>query len=442
MKKLLAILTALVMAASFAVGNVCAVNYDQNILPISDVHTEKIPLYPIAASNTKVVETQFTIPIYALYGYMTQGYYLSLYLPVGMPGTANDSTEVSLIAKGVEYQLKPMPDPLRYSSGDAAPAVYENKINFGYGVHSYNSITDDTTIPPSTVFGDLTSVMVVIRRTVWDTYDISKDAELFAEGGDYALSAYMKHYSESGDELFASTTYGQDWDVTSKQISEEAEGFEFASVGDSASLWHDLKVVETQITIPVYALYGYMTQGYYLSLNLPTGMPDTVYGTTELSLMANGVVYLLKPMPDPLSYSSGDTVPAVYENIINFGKEIHSYNAITDDTTILPSSEFGDYTSLTVVIRRTVWDTYDISKDAELFAEGGDYAFSAFMKICSESDGSEVIGSTSYGQNWNVTSEEYPIATGDTIDLSWDHTLAARNIVDSANAIFQALSAS
>ena len=231
MKKLLAILTALVMAVSFAVGNVYAVNYDQNILPISGVHTEKIPLYPIVVSGNQVVETQITIPVYALYGYMTQGYYLSLCLPTGMPGTVFDSTEVSLFAKGVEYQLKPMTEPLRYYWEDVEPAVYENKIGFGMLTHGYNEVTGDTVIPASNEFGDYSSLTVVIRRTVSDTYDISKDAELFAEGGDYAFSACMKICSESdGSEVIGSTSYGQNWTVTSKQVDEEAtEGFEFAS---------------------------------------------------------------------------------------------------------------------------------------------------------------------------------------------------------------------
>ena len=232
MKKLLTILTALVMAVSFAVGNVYAVNYDQNILPISGVHTEKIPLYPIVVYGTKTIETQIVLPVYALNGYMTPGYYLSLNLPAGMPGTVYNSTEVSLIAKGVEYQLKPM---TAFSIGgvELPAAVYENKISFGALTHSYNEATGDTVIPASIKFGDYSSLTVVIRRTVSDTYDISKDAELFAEGGDYAFSACMKLCSESdGSEVIGSTSYGQNWTVTSKQVSEEAEGFEFVS-GDA-----------------------------------------------------------------------------------------------------------------------------------------------------------------------------------------------------------------
>ena len=164
--------------------------------------------------------------------------------------------------------------------------------------------------------------------------------------------------------------------------------------------------------------------------------------------MKCGAYRQLKPMPEPLRYAYGDPSPAVYKNKIGFGTMTHSYDQTTDDTVIPASVTFGDYTSLTVVIRRTVSDTYDISKDAELFAEGGDYAFSACLKLCSASDGSEVVGTTSYGQSWTVTSKQvseeaegFEFVTVDAfskikqINLVWDHTLEARSIVENAKAI-------
>ena len=149
MKKVLAVVMAVMLAISAMAISVFAAEYEITLSAAGSKGNG-------AAYST----VEFTIPVWAQYGYAVAGDSIKLSLPTVLFQDDNQNDVVAsyvVVANGVSYAL-----------GLNADGVYE--IVFGTLAHGYNDRDLNTVIPQSTVVGDNAALTVI------GTYAIDKDA--------------------------------------------------------------------------------------------------------------------------------------------------------------------------------------------------------------------------------------------------------------------------
>ncbi len=151
MKKVLAVVMAVMLAISAMAISVFAAEYE---IKLSSAGSK--------GNGVAYSTVEFTIPVWAQYGYAVAGDSIKLSLP------AAEGASYVVVANGVSYAL-----------GLNADGVYE--IVFGTLAHGWNDRDLNTVIPQSTVVGDNAALTVI------GTFKILKDAD----GKEtYRVSAY------------------------------------------------------------------------------------------------------------------------------------------------------------------------------------------------------------------------------------------------------------
>lgn len=140
MKKVLAVVMAVMLAISAMAISVFAAEYE---IKLSSAGSK--------GNGAAYSTVEFTIPVWAQYGYAVAGDSIKLSLP------AAEGASYVVVANGVSYAL-----------GLNADGVYE--IVFGTLAHGYNDRDLNTVIPQSTVVGDNAALTVI------GTFTILKDA--------------------------------------------------------------------------------------------------------------------------------------------------------------------------------------------------------------------------------------------------------------------------
>lgn len=139
MKKVLAVVMAVMLAISAMAVSVFAAEYE---IKLSSAGSK--------GNGSEYSTVEFTIPVWAQYGYAVAGDSIKLSLP------AAEGASYVVVANGVSYAL-----------GLNADGVYE--IVFGTLAHGYNANDLNTVIPQSTVVGDNAALTVI------GTFKILKD---------------------------------------------------------------------------------------------------------------------------------------------------------------------------------------------------------------------------------------------------------------------------
>ena len=163
MKKLMAVVLAVVIAISAMAVNVFAETYR---IDLARSNTYK---------NGLEVTWTFDISNYSLFGYADQDSYLELRLPSNLTKANLTATPItwSIEVNGASYGLKSV----------AADAGYFTQyVNFGAFTHSYyNSGTAEdpvdnwATIPQSQMVGDISTIRLVAKMTYASNWDDSQD---------------------------------------------------------------------------------------------------------------------------------------------------------------------------------------------------------------------------------------------------------------------------
>lgn len=233
---------------------------------------------------------------------------------------------------------------------------------------------------------------------------------------------------------------------------------------DQIPLYHsDAGSYSTDITmtftIPVYGLYGYLTAGDYMVLDLPEnyGWPFSAGTKTAWSIIVNGVEYALPT----IEAATGDAVVFDKQEIkVVLGFLTHGWDGTS--TTIPQTINFNQYNSFQLVgkitnaARPADWsgNTWDIL-GADKFGKDG--VFGTKMKAqWYKEDGTPVPNSVSYAKDWTpavnhdnknrdnrsdfVTNELFPGTVNFTPEtgavlLNWDHTLANRAALYAADSV-------
>lgn len=169
MKKVLAVVMAVMLAISAMAISVFAAEYE---IKLSSAGSK--------GNGAAYSTVEFTIPVWAQYGYAVAGDKITLTLPMVFEEVwddknadsvkdANELTYVNttsyvVVANGVSYALG------NEVTATAAGVVYgDYEIVFGTLAHSYNSNDKNTVIPQSTVVGDNAALTVI------GTYEVEKD---------------------------------------------------------------------------------------------------------------------------------------------------------------------------------------------------------------------------------------------------------------------------
>lgn len=203
-KKILAVVLAVMMAVSAMA------------VAVSAAETE-ITVYErgkgTAAAGSDIT-IEFTIPVNALYGYMTDAYYLELQLPTYLGGNFGGAkVDWAIVVNGVSYGLgtSVASDPWYKDSklenhGDANSApTFKKIVRFGQLTHGFDG--KDTTIPVSTGYLDTTSLKIVatLSSTEWaQTWAFDRNAFLAPPDvnsvGGQAYKVYAQVWKTNGAE--------------------------------------------------------------------------------------------------------------------------------------------------------------------------------------------------------------------------------------------------
>ncbi len=258
MKKVLAVLLAVMMAVSAMAITVFA----------EDV---TIALHANKNTVTTAGTLTCTIPVYALYGYMTPDYALELNLPAkitpGWFGDANgNEIKWELIVNGVSYKLKSTVE-------GTTPA--KQYVNFGFLTHNYIDDTNWTTIPQSTSVNDITSMQLVATLNIpgeWSAWAINN--------GDCCKTkdAFIQVVKNDADytKVVGSTSYMMDWNPVGAQVGPTTHAATYAFVSD---LYNDAVAGDPQLAVNVFewdhtlankaAVLGAETAKVVVDLNKP-----------------------------------------------------------------------------------------------------------------------------------------------------------------------------
>lgn len=230
MKKVLAVLLAVMMAVSAMAITAFA---------------EDVTIALHANKNTVTTDGTLTctVPVYALYGYMTPEYALELTLPAkitpGWFGDANgNEIKWELIVNGVSYKLKSTVE----GTQSAPQYVY-----FGFLTHNYIDDTNWTTIPQSTAVNDITSIQLVATLSIpgeWSAWAINN--------GDCCkvTSSYIQVVkAEDKAAVAGSISYMKDWAPVGAQVGPTTHAAKYAFV---SNLFNDAVAGDPQAAVNVF----------------------------------------------------------------------------------------------------------------------------------------------------------------------------------------------
>lgn len=302
-KKILAAVLAVMIAISAMAVNVFA-----------DV---EIPMYP--ANNQQVgsqdysSRTQtvtFTIPIYALYGYMDSNHYIQLHLPSNLfaSNVAPNATKVSwaVVVNGNRYLL-PASDITK--EADFSPRIYFGYFPHDYAEDSEGKLIAHCTIPQSTVYGDLNSIQLVATGSFgewWGGFDPN------SLNGKYQYYAQVCELTDQNDTegtpIAASTSYAYSWAHTES----------WGEVGNNAATYRFVTCDWTYDT----------ANGHGIEQSIP-GYPFTFDNTlanrnTLINADQNATAQIKIALNNPLN---GQAVYTLYGNFSSNASQFGSYNS-------------------------------------------------------------------------------------------------------------------
>lgn len=190
MKKLMAVVLAVVIAISAMAVNVFAETYR---IDLARSNTYK---------NGLEVTWTFDINNYSLFGYADQNSYLELRLPSNLTNKDDAPTPItwSIEVNGASYGLK---------SVAADAGYFIQYVNFGAFTHSYynsgtaeNPVDNWATIPQSQMVGDISTIRLVAKMTYASNWDDSlATGEPIWEDGfkDNNYDMYVQLWNAGGD---------------------------------------------------------------------------------------------------------------------------------------------------------------------------------------------------------------------------------------------------
>lgn len=187
------------------------------------------------------------------------------------------------------------------------------------------------------------------------------------------------------------------------------------------------------LTIPVYALYGYMTPDYALKVVLPEKIAQwgafSNGSNIDWAIVVNGVTYDLKDTTE------GTQADAQY---IYFGFLTHDYVDDNVWTTIPQSTLVNDITSMqlvaTVEIPAGQYCSWTINAGNLLTND-----VTSYIQVVNAADKTDVVGSVSYMKDWNPTVAELGTTTN-VATYNWVSDLYNNSVVtdtDEATYVFE-----
>ena len=240
-----------------------SVIYDNNGVVLGDV------------SNYTNVEVSFDIPLYAMYGYLTQGSKIQLTLPRyfgnNIPEYADSYAynadhsvaksplsvvDWSIIVNGRAYSLEEMTlfhDPWWGNPHDVAntdrvadgvnygKSTSQHTVTVGAFAHDWNKVTNDTQIPQSMGFGDTTTIRLVAAITLDGSYvDWMVSTDDFTQtnpaNGRLAYDCKADFYDAQGN--LVGTSFMQDWNATKTTVGNDSSNNTYTFVtSDWTMLW-------------------------------------------------------------------------------------------------------------------------------------------------------------------------------------------------------------
>ena len=240
MKKVLAVLLAVMMAVSAMAITAFA---------------EDVTIALHANKNTVTTDGTLTctIPVYALYGYMTPEYALELHLPnkitPGWFGDANgNEIKWEIIVNGVSYKLASTYENASANTPEGKVSYNKQIVNFGFLTHSFIDTVNWTTIPQSTAVNDITSIQLVATLSIpgeWSAWAInSGDCCKNTEG-------YIQVVKNDADytDVVGSTSYMKDWAPVGAQVGPTTHAAKYAFV---SNLFNDAVAGDPQLAVNVF----------------------------------------------------------------------------------------------------------------------------------------------------------------------------------------------
>ena len=240
-----------------------SVIYDNNGVVLGDV------------SNYTNVEVSFDIPLYAMYGYLTQGSKIQLTLPRyfgnNIPEYADSYAynadhsvaksplsvvDWSIIVNGRAYSLEETTlfhDPWWGNPHDVANtdrvadgvnygrSTSQHTVTVGAFAHDWNKVTNDTQIPQSMGFGDTTTIRLVAAITLDGSYvDWMVSTDDFTQtnpaNGRLAYDCKADFYDAQGN--LVGTSFMQDWNATKTTVGNDSSNNTYTFVtSDWTMLW-------------------------------------------------------------------------------------------------------------------------------------------------------------------------------------------------------------
>lgn len=220
----------------------------------------------------------------------------------------------------------------------------------------------------------------------------------------------------------------------------------------------DTKSATTTYTfdIPVYGLYGYLTAGDYMKLDLPTDFGGNVKGSSlKWSVSVNGMTFSLEN-----GNLKTDNDAGIYTVDVVLAYLTHDFDG--KNTAIPQTTSFNTVSSIRLIAELTTnvsdnpgWDNRADGVEG-LFTNNYSWSQAKYLTKAKaqwyKADGTEVPGSLSYVYSWNpqksntsevkaatydfVTREwSSPNAEDEYVPLTWDHTLGNRAALASAEAV-------
>ena len=236
-KKILAVVLAVMMAVSAMAISVAADN-------------PTIDLYQTKTSKSSTITVEFTIPLYAQYGWGTQYDGFEITLPTNLGGAvSNKALNYYVMINGQQFNLKPVyengkapanaPDgtvEAAASQWDATAGTYTQKVFFGAFAHNYfmgkdkdgNLVDQWTTVPQTQTFGSTSSIKVCVDINYPDEW-----AQTWAVGNGFTYqNQYGKDVPYADAASFLKGVYGMS--CYAQFITHEADG-EYYPVEHSAT---------------------------------------------------------------------------------------------------------------------------------------------------------------------------------------------------------------
>ncbi len=216
MKKVLAAILAVMMAVSAMAITAFAAD-------------TTIALHGNADSKTTKVSLTLTIPVYALYGYMTPDYALKVQLPakISRYGAFKDGMNIdwSIVVNGVSYKLKGAVEGTNPG---------EQYIYFGFLTHDYVDDKVWTTIPQSTLVNDITSMQIVANIKIpadkYCSWCVNEGNFLVKEVG---TASYIQVVNaDDKTDVLGSVSYMKDWNPTVTELGTDVNVATYGWVSD------------------------------------------------------------------------------------------------------------------------------------------------------------------------------------------------------------------